>query len=196
MRDATFRRAIWRGYRRVEVRALLERAAIQMEAHQSPSTLIGASDFQMEWGGYRRSEGDRLLEYVAGRGSDAVPRKGWRASITWRDFVVLYGVLLIVGTIFRGSWIGYVLGAVILAVFVLMIAWRRRSGIETWTFLSTIAGLAMRVRPTRQGLQRPDVAREIQRHQSARDSFSTTAHELHEALKDSHPHGSGPDTPS
>lgn len=187
VRSARFSRSLWRGYQRVGVHELLDRAAIQMEAHQSPSVLIASTPLELERRGYRRHEVDCFLSDLATGGGavgqerssqigKAAPRRRW---FSWRDIVGLYIVLSIVGAIFRGSWVGYAVGGLVLATFLVMIAWRRRSGIETWTFMSTIAGLVTRVRPTRAGLVGPDRFQN-RGSQPAHESFDAMAHRLHE----------------
>lgn len=191
IRKANFGRSLWRGYDRVGVDELLERCAIQVEAHQSPSALIAATPLELERRGYRRSEVDRFLKALAtedltdsqNRGSSTATSGPPRRWMSWRDLVGLYIVLSIVGAIFRGSWVGYLIGALVIAIFVVMVVWRRRSGIETWTFMSTIAGLLTRVRPTRQGLVRPEHPDPVD-HKDSHESFDHMARRLHDAVDD------------
>ena len=189
VRHARFGRAVWRGYRRASVVELLERAAIQLEAHQSPATLIAGTKLEMERWGYRRSEVDRFLFHLHRDRGDEVrnpatgrPRRGRREW--WRDLIALYGVLLVVGLIFRGSWVGYVVGGIAIVIFVVMLRWRRRSGIETWTFMSTVAGLVTGVRPSREGLVRSSGPSEPRGHRPEGQSFDAMAHLLHEIVQE------------
>lgn len=198
VRHARFGRAAWRGYRRASVVELLERAAIQLEAHQSPATLIAGTTLEMERWGYRRSAVDRFLSHLQeGSGDErlhsatGMPQRGWRG---WRrDLISLYGVLLVLGLIFRGSWVGYVVDGMAIVTFVLMRLWQRRSGIETWTFMSTVAGLVTGIRPSRQGLVRSPGPSEP-RSAAQDQSFNRMAHRLHEVVHEPHADSGHPDT--
>lgn len=71
VRHASFGRALWRGYRRASVEGLLQRAAIQLEAHQSPAALIVGTGLETERWGYRRSAVDRFPRQLEGGRLDA-----------------------------------------------------------------------------------------------------------------------------
>lgn len=70
LRGVRFNTALWRGYARTGVDELLERAAIQLEARQSPVDLIRRTDLGTARWGYQASEVDAFLGQLQRRELD------------------------------------------------------------------------------------------------------------------------------
>lgn len=78
VRDAVFTAATWRGYRRAAVDELVQRAAIQIEAGQSPARLVENANLEVERGGYSRRQVDGFLrELTDGWDTDSGSTGSW-----------------------------------------------------------------------------------------------------------------------
>jgi hypothetical protein len=92
----------------------------------------------------------------------------------------LWIVLAVIGDLLNHSWIAYVVGIIPIGIFILTAVWRRRSGIGTWTLMSTVVALVTRIRPSPEGLVRKDeVPPSPQHDSSSQESFDSLARRLH-----------------
>jgi hypothetical protein len=90
----------------------------------------------------------------------------------------------------RQDWLGAGTAGGFLAIFIVMILWRLRSGIPSWTFLATVVGLVGNIRPTRHGLVRKGEKPSFSSPQRpATESFDSLAQRLHASVD---PSKSGP----
>jgi membrane protease YdiL (CAAX protease family) len=121
VRGATFGRAVWNGYGRSNVQSLLERAAVQVEAGQSPRKLVEAAHLGAERWGYSRVQVDRFLGDLAH--SDTAPQPG--ASMgSWAGLargIALRAVLVLGLAAVIGALAGPAASATVLAVFVVAV---------------------------------------------------------------------------
>ena len=101
---------------------------------------------------------------------------------------------LVVRSAASNDWPGVAIFGGFLGVYIVMIAWRLRSGIPTWSFLATIVGLLTRIRPTRAGLVRKGRTEPFPyRERPVTEGFDSLARRLHAEVE---PSGQGTDSPA
>ena len=91
-------------------------------------------------------------------------------------FFAVFGIRAVVSD----DWTTAAMFAGFFVIYAVMITWRLRSGIPTWSFLATIVGLVTRIRPTRSGLVRKCASEHFPyRERQMKESFESLAGRLH-----------------
>lgn len=102
--------------------------------------------------------------------------------------VAVFFAYIFVRSAIDRDWTGAGIFGGFLLVYIVMIVWRVRSGIPTWSFLATVVGLLGNIRPTRSGLVRKGENPSPDRQQQpVAESFDSMTRRLHATVKPTRP---------